>query len=187
MSDYIIISALGDDRPGLISELTGKIAKCGCSIEDTRMTVMAGQFAILIDARGNKDRLEKLNSCLPEFGKKLNLEMIWRHRQSKKMPQRVIPCTVKILSIDDIGLVHNVTQFFAKKKINIENLETSTYLAPQTASTLFSAKMIVSSPIDLPINDLRDELIEFCDSLNIDASIIPSKESEEKPQLRDLS
>ena len=181
MNDYIIISALGDDRPGLISELTGMIADCGCSIEDTRMTVLAGQFAILVNARGSKASLEKLKAKLPGFQIKLNLEMIWRHRQSKKKSENVCPYEVEIVSIDDIGLVHNVTQFFAKKNINIENLETSTYLAPHTATTLFSAKMIVTTPAGLSIKNLREELSEFCDSLNIDASITPAKNLKRSP------
>jgi len=40
--DYLVISAMGDDRTGLVEALTQLIAETGCSVEDSRMSVMGG-------------------------------------------------------------------------------------------------------------------------------------------------
>jgi glycine cleavage system transcriptional repressor len=34
--NFLVISALGEDRPGIVNELAKLIAETGCSIEDSR-------------------------------------------------------------------------------------------------------------------------------------------------------
>ena len=65
MSNYLVISALGDDRPGLIDGLSGRILESGCNVEDSRMTVLGGQFAVLMLVSGNWNDIGKLEAQLP--------------------------------------------------------------------------------------------------------------------------
>ena len=46
METYLVVSALGEDRPGLVKELAVNIAESGCSIKDSRMVVLGSEFAI---------------------------------------------------------------------------------------------------------------------------------------------
>ena len=47
MDNYIAISAVGQDRPGIVNELSRAILEYGCNIVDSRMTVLGGEFAII--------------------------------------------------------------------------------------------------------------------------------------------
>ena len=42
----LVISAIGSDRPGIVEQLTDRIAKLDLNITDSRMTVLGGEFAI---------------------------------------------------------------------------------------------------------------------------------------------
>ena len=177
MQKRLIISALGDDHPGIINEISGEVSKLKCNIEETQVNVFSGEFSILLDVSGKNDAIEKLILSLPELEKKLNLSITFRKGGTRQRIGNVMPYKVKITSIDDIGLVHDVSDFFANKNINIENMRTSTYPAPHTSTTLFSADLIISLPKSILISQLREELVEYCDKLNIDVSIEPRLEA----------
>lgn len=47
------------------------------------------------------------------------------------------------------------------------------YLAPYTGVPLFSVNIIIHLPINLSIVTLREQFMELCDSLNLDAVLEP--------------
>ena len=83
------------------------------------------------------------------------------------------PYQVTVVAMDHPGIVRNVTQFFSGRDINIEELETETYAAAHTGTTMFSLAMTVSLPSNLTIGELREEFLDFCDELNLDAALNP--------------
>ncbi len=42
------LHAIGRDRPGIVAALTGSLAGIGCNLLDSRMTILHGQFAVMI-------------------------------------------------------------------------------------------------------------------------------------------
>ena len=115
MQKRLIISALGDDHPGIINEISGEVSKLKCNIEETQVNVFSGEFSILLDISGKNDAIEKLILSLPELEKKLNLSISFKKSETRQGMGNVMPYKVKITSIDDIGLVHDVSNFFANK------------------------------------------------------------------------
>jgi glycine cleavage system transcriptional repressor len=77
--------------------------------------------------------------------------------------------------MDHPGIVHEVADFFASREINIEEMGTWTYPAAHTGTPMFSLNLTVSIPADVHIGRLRDEFTGFCDNLNLDATIEPSR------------
>ena len=53
-NNYLVISALGKDHPGIVNTLTKTILNHGCNIVDSRMTVLGGEFAIIMLISGIK-------------------------------------------------------------------------------------------------------------------------------------
>jgi glycine cleavage system transcriptional repressor len=60
VKNYLVISAVGQDRPGLVDELSQTIYGCGCSIVDSRMAVLGGEFAMILMLGGNWNEIAKL-------------------------------------------------------------------------------------------------------------------------------
>jgi glycine cleavage system transcriptional repressor len=52
---------------------------------------------------------------------------------------------------------------------------TSTYAAAHTGTPMFSVNMSVGIPSETHIASLRDDFMEFCDNLNLDAVLEPLK------------
>ncbi|MDR2251277.1 MAG: hypothetical protein LBD98_00315 [Endomicrobium sp.] len=48
MAKYISLTAIGKDRPGLVSAVTKVLYKERCNIEDSTMTILHDQFAMIL-------------------------------------------------------------------------------------------------------------------------------------------
>jgi len=173
--NYLVISALGKDHPGIVDELSHTILDEGCNIADSRMTVLGGEFAIMLMVEGNWNTLTKLENAVPELEHKLGLTIITRRTGNKQSSETLLPYGVEVVAMDHPGIVHHLANFFSQRKINIEDMSTSSYAAAHTGTPMFSVQMTVGIPSSIHIASLRDEFMDFCDGLNLDAVLEPVK------------
>jgi len=171
MSDkYLVISALGKDRPGIVNTLSKAILDCGCNITNSRLAVLGGEFALILLINGSEAAVAAMQKQLPALEEQLQLTIIAKTTAPRVAAQRWIPYRIQVVAMDHPGIVHPITDFFSAQKINIEELETETYAAPHTGATMFALQMTVAVPHAIPISQLRETFIDFCDDLNLDAS-----------------
>lgn len=175
MKKYFVISALGKDRPGIVNQLSKAILDAGCNLEDSRMTVLGGEFALILMVSGHWGAITRLERQVPVLEKKLELTILARHTEPRTAVQDMVPYTVDVVSMDHPGIVHDIADFFATRDINIEEMSTWTYPAAHTGAPMFSLSMTVSLPAGVHIGRLRDEFTSFCDNLNLDATIEPTR------------
>ena len=171
MNKSLVISALGNDKLGIVNELSKTILAQGGNISESRMTVLGGEFAMMLLVTGTQECIDNILSKLEETGEKLNLTLIAKDIQAQKKDQKRLPYQVKVVSMDHPGIVHNISDFLSSRDLNIEEVETKTYPAAHTGTPMFSLDMTISIPADSSVKTLRDEFITFCDDLNLDASL----------------
>ena len=175
MKKYFVFSTLGKDRPGIVNQLSKAILDSGCNIEDSRMTVLGGEFALILMVSGHWGAITRLERQVPVLEKKLELTILARHTEPRTAVQDMVPYTVDVVAMDHPGIVHDIADFFATRDINIEEMSTWTYPAAHTGAPMFSLSMTVSLPSGVHIGRLRDEFTSFCDNLNLDATIEPTR------------
>lgn len=175
MSSYLVISALGRDRPGIVNELSEAILNSGCNIVDSRMTVLGGEFAIILMVSGNWNAIAKMETSLPQLGEKLDLTVITKRTERRGAQANLLPYMVEVVAMDHPGIVYHVAEFFSSRNINIEDLRTDSYAAAHTGTPMFSLNMTISIPADIHLAQLREQFTEFCDELNLDAVMEPIK------------
>jgi glycine cleavage system transcriptional repressor len=171
----LVLSALGEDKPGIIDELSRCITDSGCNINDSRMTVLGGEFAILLLVDGNWNTIAKFEDQIPALRERLGLSITARRTARKPASKDQLPYGVDVVSLDQPGIVHNLASFFSKRQINIQEMATSTYAAAHTGTPMFSVHLTVDIPASQQISALRDEFMDFCDQLNLDAVMEPVK------------
>jgi formyltetrahydrofolate hydrolase len=64
MQQRFIMTAFGHDRPGIVADVTQILYENGCNLEDTSMTLLAGQFTLI--PRLARSGLPMPSSALPE-------------------------------------------------------------------------------------------------------------------------
>ena len=175
MTTYLVITALGEDKPGIVKTITETINECGCSFGDSRMSVLGGEFAVILQASGNWNTIAKLESQLSALQDSLGMHIFSKRTEPKKAQKNIMPYSADIISIDNPGIVHHLSNFFSNKRINIEELATSTYAGAHTGTPMFSVHMEVGIQSDINIAELREAFMDFCDNLNLDAVLEPIK------------
>jgi len=175
VKNYLVISALGENRLGLVNELSRAILECGCRILDSRMTALGCEFTAIMLVHGNWNTLAKLEVQLKRLEQPLGMSIAVKRTEGHKRRGNILPYAVEVIAIDQPGIVHSLASFFSQRSINIEDLITRSYSAPHTGTPMFSVNMTIGIPASLSIAMLREEFMDFCDELNLDAVMEPVK------------
>jgi glycine cleavage system transcriptional repressor len=175
MSNHLVISAIGDDRPDTVDRLARAILDHHCSIEDSRMAVLGGSFAQIMLVSGKWNNLAKLESVLANLQDPLHLTITTRHTELRPPQDRMLSYTVDVVALNRPGIVSKLSSFFSARGINIHDLVTSAYKPAHTATPMCSVRMIVDVPTHVHISQLRDDFLDLCDEDNLDGVMEPLK------------
>ena len=175
MQQHAILTAIGTDRPGLVEEVSHFIFEHHGNIEDSRMVNLRGQFAMMLlvtadpAAPGGPAPLLAMQAALHALIHKTGLHIEVHLATPTPAPIRpALPFRLKASSLDQAGLVHRVAHLLRALNVNIESMDTSLAAAPYSGSPIFEMELSMSIPGDLPLTQLRKQLGELCDQLNID-------------------
>jgi len=175
VTKQLVITALGEDRPGLVGELSEALTSRKLNIEDSRMSVLGGEFAILMLVRGAKDALDDFISNITGLEDTLNMRLLVKATESREAAVAPVACAVEVVAIDHPGIVQDITRFFSSRNINIVEMDTNCYPAAHTGATMFALRMTIGVPAEQAISSLRDDFVSLCDDLNLDASLNVAK------------
>jgi len=170
---FIVVSALGSDRTGLV--LTRVVLECTGNIVDSRMSALGSEFAMLLLVSGNWHTLAKLETELAKLAETSGITVSLRRTEQRAARKDVLTYSVDVVCLDQPGIVHNLAGFFSSRGIDIAELTTRSYAAAPTGAPMFSVQMIVHVPAKVHIAALREEFMDVCDQLNLDAILEPVK------------
>lgn len=169
MSSYIVLTAVGTDRPGLVDEISYFLAARKINIEDSRMAVLGGEFAVILLASGAATVVDKLESDLGPLEKSTGLAMQVKStlapHQRKVAPS--IPHRLAATSMDQPGIVHEITRILHRRNINIESMETRVANAPLSGAPIFHMKCVINIPVGEKASSIRKELEKLGDKIDV--------------------
>lgn len=171
MTKKLVISALGADRPGIVDELSNIIYTHALNIEDSRMSVLGGEFAILLLISGEQSAIDSLQKQAAEIEKSLQMSLLLKPTTESNAISNAVPYSVEVAALDNPGIVRNIASFFSNQNINIVNMQTEKYSAPHTGSPMFALHMTIGISAETNIAKLRDAFMDVCDDLNLDAEL----------------
>ena len=169
--NQLVISAIGSDRPGIVNELSELIVQNKGNIDDSRMTILGGEFAIILLISATDNQLTDIEQILNQQAASLELNIITKRTSDNSFPEKQMPYIVEVLAMDNPGIVYKLADFFSSRKINIQSLQTDRYPAPHTGTQMFAIEMVIAVPQTIIINELREDFLDLCEDMNLDASI----------------
>lgn len=169
--NYLVLSAVGPDRPGIVSDLSALIHRAGANLEDSRMAVLGGEFALLLLISGPDAALDRSEQQAEARAAELGLH-VWHKRTSgPRAPRDVLPYTIRVSGFDRPGIVQAVTQVLAHYGVNVASLESRLAYAPHSGTPLFVLEAELEVPSELALGKLRRELAAKCDEENLDLTL----------------
>jgi glycine cleavage system transcriptional repressor len=169
-----VISAVGEDRPGIVNDLTALIRELELNIDDSRMTVLGGEFAVLMSVAGEAEAIAALKPRLAALCQELGLAHLFRPTTERSAATQGLPYQVRVTAMDHPGIVQRIAGFFSARAINIEDLHTETQHAAHTGTPIFNLEMRIHVPAGTGTRALRQEFEEFCDERDLDGSLDPA-------------
>ncbi len=175
----LAITVLGENHSDLIVELTRTIKEAKCAIVESRMTELGTEFAGHLLCEGNWNHIARLENTLETLANRYRLKVHLLRAQEPETPpaedEPGLPYAIDVFASDQLSNLHDLSEFLVSHGITILDLSASRYPAPFTGSPLLMAHLIVRIPADMRIVSLRDEFLDFCDQMNLDAILEPVK------------
>lgn len=171
----LAVTALGTTQENFIAEILPSIHDYNCNILEIRSSRLAQACACYLLIEGNWNQVAKLEGYFEALQKRLEIRIHTLRPEAKGKIQEGIPYTLETISTGHDNTIIAITRFLFDRNIAIEEIIGSSYQAPYIHSQIFSTKFIVTLPPDIRLLSLREEFLDFCDQLNIDAILEPIK------------
>ena len=136
------------------------------------MAVFCGEFALILLISGESTELLKVANAYNELAAMTGLNIWVRRPAAKRTPVQSLPYRFTAPCLDHPGVVHRLSGLLSQFNINIESMETKTYLAPVSGTPIFRMEALLSVPPTLNINHLRRQLDEIEREANIDIDLM---------------
>lgn len=175
-SDHeLLIQAVGPARESPLLMLSRRIADAGCNLVESRVATVGADVSVLLLAKGSWDAVAKLENALGRIEQDGNLHLLSYRTQASEQPSGLLPYMVEVIAADRAGVLVELIDFFSRRHISVEQMSSMRYQAMQTGADMFQAQITIGLPADTHIAALRDEFMEMCDGLNLDAIMDPVK------------
>lgn len=171
MHATLVLTLIGDDRPGLVELLSRTISDHQGSWLESSMAHLAGKFAGILKVSvpaGQAEALQRALAGLPA----LRVQAETAPEAPPSRPGRRLRFT--LVGQDRVGIVREVAAVLARHGVNVEELATHTESAPMSGETLFhaSAELLAAASLD-PL-DLQRDLEQISNDLMVDILLEPA-------------
>lgn len=173
MQSHVILTAIGTDRLGIVDDLSQEILRRSCNIEESRMALLGGEFAVLMLISGSEEMILNLIGDRETMEKNLHLSIQSRRTSAPSRQEDALPYTLESTSLDSPGIVHAVSAVLRQFGINISDMETETESAPWTGAPMFTLRARLFIPRELSIIAFRKELEKLELEYNLDLHLEP--------------
>jgi glycine cleavage system transcriptional repressor len=167
---FFVITAVGVDRPGIVAEFTGVLYRQGCNLEDSTMTRLRDQFAMMLVVQAPDEVLTSLETGLHVVASQLGLSVSVRPlaegaAEPEPAPERFI---LRVYGADRPGIVNAATSLLARHALNITDLNTR--ILPGAKGPVYVLLLEVEAPTPDAGTALEPELARLREELGMDIS-----------------
>lgn len=174
MSNRYIMTAFGNDRPGIVADVTRLLFDNGCNLEDNRMTLLADEFTlILLFSCADSGIEERLLQACRRLEKDQGISAFIRPLNARQDASTAagVPCVLHVEGLDQAGIVYQVSQYLADLGVNIIDLNSTVKQSPESGTALYLMDIDVRVPEKVALVDVEEGLAAVADRLNVDITL----------------
>lgn len=181
MTHRWIVTALGKDCPGIVAGVTKVLYGGGCNLEDSAMTRLEGEFAImLIFSAPSAMHGTKLRRAFAPLERRLGLIVHLKGLtpvESRPPRPRGQRCVISVYGADRPGIVFRISAVLARARINITDVHThrSAPARRQREPSLYLLLLEVELPPGRVLSSLERQLKRTAKRLGVELSVRPGE------------
>jgi glycine cleavage system transcriptional repressor len=178
----MVINAVGRDRVGIVSDVSGMVIGVGGNVGDSQAAKLGPYFSLmmLVTVPDSGDAAQKLRTSLTQLHD-MNAtlfhatDIVSPETSASFTPQIGYKGTFTLEGADHPGIVHKVTSSIAKHGLSIDSLHTSQEIAPYGGTMLFTMRGTATAAAPLAksfdISVIKQDLVALGNSLNCDVAL----------------
>lgn len=179
MKQWFALSAIGRNRPGIVADLSELIYDCDCNLEDSSMTVLGSEFAVLLLLSGQgEDVGERLSAACKRLEWEKRLTVFFRPLEgdptSVPPPGETHRHVLTATGLDKAGIVARVSRCLADAGINIREMETQSRPEPESGAPFYTMRIEMDVPAAADATALREQLDAIGRDLYVDITLEPA-------------
>jgi glycine cleavage system transcriptional repressor len=179
MKKWFALSAIGRDRPGIVADLAELIYECDCNLEDSSMTILGSEFAVLLLLTGEGTDVEpRLSSACKRLEWEKRLTVFFRPLDGEPISYRsqehAAAFELQVVGVDKAGIVANVARCLADHRINISQMATQSRPEPGTGTPIFTMQITMDVPSAVDVGVLRQRLDAIANHLHVELTLRPA-------------
>lgn len=170
----LVLTMIGDDRPGLVDAVSQSLAAHGGNWEQSHMASLAGKFAGILLASVPGDAVDAVTRewrRLEQDG----LRMVVERGTDRASPDPGWTLELEIVGQDHPGIVHDIAHALAQHRVSVLELESEVVSASMAGGQLLQARISAWAPDDLDEETLRHDLEALANEIMVDLSWSESK------------
>lgn len=178
MKQWFALSAIGRDRPGIVADLAELIYECDCNLEDSSMTILGSEFAVLLLLTGEgADIAQRLSAACKRLEWEKRLTVFFRPLQAEPVPysagQLVRRYGLQAVGFDKAGIVAKLARCLADHRINIAEMETHSRREPESGAPIYTVELEMDVPLAINEAVLRERLEVVARELAVEIAVEP--------------
>jgi glycine cleavage system transcriptional repressor len=175
MRKWFALSAIGHDRPGIVADLAEFIFESECNLEDSSMSRLGSEFAVLLLLSSTgEDAERRLSAGVKRLEWEKRLTVFIRpleHEPMRGKPYGVGTYEVQASGLDKAGIVARVARRLAEQDANILEMFTEVLPAAESGTPVYRMSIVIDVPNRLQEAQLRRELDDVAASLRIEIQL----------------
>ncbi len=173
MTQHLVITAIGTDRPGICNQVAKLVTQSGCNIIDSRIALFGKEFTLIMLLSGNTNSITRVETTLPLLGQEQELITIMKRTSPPDPQSNDYIVEVYVESDDRIGLTEQFTQFFAERNIGMASLSAQTIDKDKLGQDKDQFHIAITAHVDSEYNlmQLQEEFDAQCKALDVHGSL----------------
>lgn len=169
MSTRFVITAVGDDRPGIVAAVTGALLPIDGNLEDTAMTLLEGQFAMVLVLTASSATAGDVRAALDGVASTFGLMTDVRALGAPVADAGGRGCALTVYGADRPGIVHRVASVLAARGVNIVDL--ATRVIGRDTTPVYAMLLDLRVPDAVDDATLEADLDEVSRALGVDCTL----------------
>lgn len=167
MTHYLVVTAIGTDRPGIVNEVTRHVSGCGCNIVDSRLGIFGNEFTFIMLLSGDWNSMMQLEISLPLRSQEWDLITMMKRTERHQSLQYDVRASADLLIRDEPGIVSQCTQFFSEHGWNIQAMQSMTL--EQQPFNLLKISFQLNLAREGEVEGSQTAFAEFCRQLGAES------------------
>ena len=166
----MVMTVLGEDRPGLVETLADAVALHGGNWQESRMAHLAGRFAGIVHVEVPADKAAALKDAvalLESAGLTVKVQEEAPKAGSVGDGDGRV-AELELVGHDRPGIVRELSRTLSEHGVNVEELHTERTSAAMSGDPIFRAKVKMGLPAGLELDTLQEAVEKIAADLMVD-------------------